>query len=124
MRLRLRQPGRIFLSSSVAVTFFFFPQVFKPTERGIAIAAEPKESWKAEWEKIVEAARREGKLFLYLYHGDGELEAVANEFQKKYPEIAVTKVTGWGNQLGPRIMAERRAGKYLADVYIGGPTTP
>lgn len=120
----IREPWSAVLSFSVATTFFFFPQVFQPTKLKTAIAAELKESWKVEWEKVVEDAKKEGRLHLYLYHGDGELEAVANEFQKKYPEIVLTKVTGRGNQLGPRIMAERRAGKYLADVYIGGPTTP
>src|SRR5713226_242959 len=90
-----------------------------------ADAAEAKPGWQAEWERTVAAAKREGKLSLYLYYqGDGELEGVAQTFQKKYPEIVTTTVTGRGNQLGPRIMAERRAGKYLADVYIGGPTTP
>lgn len=89
-----------------------------------AIAAESKEDWQGVWEKTVAGAKKEGRLSLFLYQGDGELEAVARAFQKKYPEIAVTTVTGRGNQLGPRIMAERRAGKYLADVYIGGPTTP
>ena len=87
-------------------------------------AGEARAAWQVEWERAVQAANREGKLSLYLYQGDGELEAVARAFQKKYPEIVVTKVTGRGNQLGPRIMAERRAGKYLPDVYIGGPTTP
>lgn len=87
-------------------------------------AGEAKPSWQAEWERTVEGAKKEGRLFLYLYQGDGELEALANEFQKRHPEVSVIKVMGRGNQLGPRIMAERRAGKYLADVYIGGPTTP
>ncbi len=77
-----------------------------------------------KWERTVAAAKKEGKLSLYLYQGDGELEAIAQVFQKQYPEVAVTTVTGRGNQPGPRIMAERRAGKYLADVYTGGPTTP
>lgn len=77
-----------------------------------------------EWERTVAAAKKEGRLSLYLYQGDGELESVAQVFQKKYPEVAVTTVTGRGNLLGPRILTERRAGKYLADVYIGGPTTP
>lgn len=86
-----------------------------------AIAAE---SAQAEWERTVAAAKKEGKLSLYLYQGDGELESVAQAFQKKYPEVAVTTVTGRGNLLGPRILTERRAKKYLADVYIGGPTTP
>jgi ABC-type Fe3+ transport system substrate-binding protein len=82
------------------------------------------ESAQTEWERTVAAAKKEGKLSLYLYQGDGELESVAQAFQKKYPEVAVTTVTGRGNLLGPRILTERRAGKYHVDVYIGGPTTP
>ncbi|HEY2990226.1 MAG TPA: extracellular solute-binding protein [Candidatus Binatia bacterium] len=78
----------------------------------------------SEWERTVAAAKKEGKLSLYLYQGDGELESVAQAFQKKYPEIAVTTVLGRGNLLGPRMLTERRAGKYLVDVYISGPTTP
>ena len=88
------------------------------------IAAETKEGGPAEWERTVAGAKKEGRLSLYLYLGDGELQGVAQAFQKKFPDIAVSTVTGRGNELGPRIMAERRAGKYLADVYIGGPTTP
>ena len=87
-------------------------------------AAEPKPSWQSEWEKTVQGAKKEGKLSLYLFQGEGELSAVAQLFQKKYPEIGVTTVTGRGNQLAPRIMAERRAGKFLVDAYIGGSTTP
>ena len=86
-------------------------------------AAESKPNWQAEWEKTIRSAKREGKLSLYLYQGEGELGAVAQLFQKKYPEISVTTVTGRGNQLGPRIMAERRAGKFLADAYIAGLTS-
>ena len=89
-----------------------------------AVAAEQKEDWQAEWERTVAGAKKEGRLTLYLYRGDGELESVAQAFQKKYPEVVVTTMPGRGNELGPRIMAERRAEKYLADVYIGGPTTP
>jgi iron(III) transport system substrate-binding protein len=85
--------------------------------------AESKADWQSEWEKTIQGANREGKLSLYLYQGEGELGAVAQLFQKKFPEISVTTVTGRGNQLGPRIMAERRAGKYLVDAYISGPTT-
>jgi iron(III) transport system substrate-binding protein len=87
-------------------------------------AAEPKPNWQAEWEKTVQGAKREGKLSLYLFQGEGELSAVAQLFQKKYPEINVTTVTGRGSQLAQRIMAERRAGKFLVDAYIGGSTTP
>lgn len=90
----------------------------------VTVFAQTKPSWQSEWEKTLDGAKKEGKLSLYLYQGDGELAAVADAFHKKYPEIAVTTTTGRGNQLGPRIMAERRAEKYLTDVYISGPTTP
>jgi iron(III) transport system substrate-binding protein len=110
----IKPPGRLRL-------IYLLFGIFLSAPTAAAIAAEFKES---EWERTVATAKKEGKLSLYLYQGDGELEGVAQAFQKKYPEIAVTTVPGRGNQLGPRIMAERRAGKYLVDVYIGGPTTP
>ena len=84
---------------------------------------EPKPAWQRNWEKILEAAKKEGALSSYLFQGDGELAAVAQLFQKKYPEINVVTTTGRGNTLAPRIMAERRAGKFLVDAYIVGATT-
>jgi iron(III) transport system substrate-binding protein len=86
-------------------------------------AIESKQDAQSEWEKIIQGAKKEGKLSLYLYQGEGELGALSQLFQKKYPEISVTSVIGRGNQLGPKIMAERRAGKFLVDVYIAGLTS-
>lgn len=86
-------------------------------------AAESKTSWQAEWERTVQAAKQEGALSLYLLEGDGELSAVAQTFQKQFPEIKLVMTPGRGNTLAPRVMAERRAGKYLVDVYIAGTTT-
>jgi ABC-type Fe3+ transport system substrate-binding protein len=89
----------------------------------VSFAAQAKPGWQQEWDRTVEAAKKEGALSLYLFQGDGELSAAAQLFQKKYPEINVVTTTGRGNTLGPRIMAERRAGKYLVDAYIVGATT-
>jgi hypothetical protein len=86
-------------------------------------AAEFKPNWQAEWERTVQAAKKEGGLNLYLFQGEGELGAMAQQFQKKYPEINVTVTPGRGNTFAPKIMAERRAGKYLVDAYIAGATT-
>ena len=36
-----------------------------------------KADWQSEWEKTVQGAKREGKLSLYLFQGEGELSAVA-----------------------------------------------
>ena len=86
-------------------------------------AAESKPNWQTEWERAVQAAKKEGSLSLYMYQGDGELGAMAQLFQKKYPEINVVVTPGRGNTFAPKIMAERRAGKYLVDAYIAGATT-
>jgi iron(III) transport system substrate-binding protein len=85
--------------------------------------ADSKSNWQSEWERTVQSAKKEAALSLYLFQGEGELSAVAQLFQKKYPDINVVTTTGRGNTLGPRIMAERRAGKYLVDAYISGSTT-
>jgi ABC-type Fe3+ transport system substrate-binding protein len=86
-------------------------------------AAEAKPNWQVEWERTVQAAKKEGALSLYMYQGEGELSAVAQLFQKKFPEINVAVTPGRGNTFAPKIMAERRAGKYLVDAYIAGATT-
>jgi len=89
----------------------------------IGFAAQPKANWQQEWDKTVEAAKKEGALSLYLYQGEGEFGALVQQFQKKYPEINVSLTPGRGNTLAPKIMAERRAGKYLVDAYMAGATT-
>src|SRR5262245_60140625 len=105
-----------FLTSIFALFFSLFSQI-------ISHAAESKGNWQAEWERTVQAAKKEGGLSLYLFQGEGELGAMAQQFQKKYPEINVTVTPGRGNTFAPKIMAERRAGKYLVDAYIAGATT-
>lgn len=88
---------------------------------GPVSAGEPRPSSQAEWERTVKAAEREGQVTVYIAGYDAIISSGA--FQKAYPEIKVVSVTGSGSQLAPRIAAERRAGKYLADVYGGGGTS-
>ena len=74
-------------------------------------------NWREEWEKICNAARQEGRVVLYTFPGQ---ELVFQEFQKKFPDIKVVEVTVRGSERVTRIVSERRAGKYLADLLIGG----
>jgi iron(III) transport system substrate-binding protein len=87
----------------------------------VARSAEPK-GWQAEWERTVKAAEEEGAVSIYMTQA---FELVFREvFQKRYPKIKVNAVTGRGFQLGQRIMAERRAEKYIADLCVTGNVTP
>jgi iron(III) transport system substrate-binding protein len=78
------------------------------------------DAWKADWEKTLQAAKKEGQLVLY---GSADFEPLFAEFHKKYPEIRVTGVYGRGADVAKRMMAERRAERYLADLYVNGLTT-
>jgi ABC-type glycerol-3-phosphate transport system substrate-binding protein len=88
-----------------------------------ALAAEMKAAGESEWAKTLAAARKEGKLAVFLYQREN-IEAAVKAFEKKFPEIQLTVATTPAAETGPRIMAERRAGKYLWDICICGPTTP
>ena len=82
--------------------------------------AETRAAWQEDWERTLQAAKQEGKLATY---GSQDYEIVFRAFHKRYPEIKVVHVGGRGSQIGPRIMSERRAGKHLGDLYMGGATT-
>jgi iron(III) transport system substrate-binding protein len=81
--------------------------------------ASAQDAWKAEWDKTVAAAEKEGKVVLYMRRYDAALK----EFTARYPKIKPTVVTGEGSVLGARILAERRADKYIPDLYVGGSYT-
>src|SRR6476661_11122637 len=80
--------------------------------------AHAQSDWKKEWEKTVEAAKKEGQVSVYIGGWEAILESGA--FQKAYPEIKVTWVGGRAGEIAKRILAERRAGKFLADVASEG----
>src|SRR4030095_11682931 len=62
---------------------------------------------------------------LVLYSLSEVGDAIANSgFQKKFPKIKVSVVGARGGEHVSRIMAERRAGKFLADVGNLGNTSP
>jgi len=86
-----------------------------------AFAADAKQTWQRTWEKTLAAAKKEGKLNFYV--GRYGTEPLLNEFRKEFPEIQLVTVNGTGNSLGTRIIAEIRAGKFVADLFSGGANT-
>jgi len=96
--------------ASITVLFFL----------SIGVNGAAQTSWQAEWEKTVEAAKAEGQLVIY---GGSDYDTLFAEFQKKYPEIKVTSVIATGREVAQKMMTERRAGKYLVDLYLDGAST-
>jgi len=88
-----------------------------------SIAGEAKPGWEAEWKKTVAAAKQEGQVTIY---GTSPMHAIAEAgvFQKAYPGIKVVTLAPAPAEAFQRLMAERRVGRYLADFYTAGATSP
>ena len=81
-----------------------------------AFAAQVKPAWQQEWDKTLEAAKKEGQVVVYI----GGYEAVLPDFEKEFPEIKLVAVPARGAQIVQRLISERRGEKYLADVVSTG----
>jgi iron(III) transport system substrate-binding protein len=84
---------------------------------GLATAQVAKPGWQAEWEKTLRAAKEEGQVTVYF---DSSATLFVEPFRKQFPEINLVSVSIDSPQLANRVMAERRAGKYLVDIVITG----
>lgn len=84
---------------------------------GLATAQVAKPGWQAEWEKTVRAAKEEGQVTIYF---DSSATLFLEPFRKQFPDIKNVSVSIDSPQLANRVMAERRAGKYLVDIVITG----
>jgi iron(III) transport system substrate-binding protein len=69
------------------------------------------------WDETLRAAKQESRVVVYTFPGQ---ELLLQEFQKHFPDIKVIEVSVRGSERVTRIVSERRAGKYLADILIGG----
>ena len=87
----------------------------------VARAADSKPTWQVEWEKTLKAAETEGEVAVYVVDYP---KFTVERFQNAYPKIKLSVIDGpSGPDLSSRLMAERRAGKYQADLYIAGQGT-
>ena len=90
---------------------------------GTSFAEAAKPDWRVEWEKTVAAGEKEGVVSIYIFDAGPLTEETVQAFERAYPKIKVSQLRGHGNALGPRLVAERRAGKYIADLFAGGKGT-
>src|SRR6266576_2383860 len=104
-------PNMVKVCWSIVVLGFLFHLV--------PVSADAQSDWKRQWEGTVEAAKKEGEVTIYGPHNPA-YQQVWTIFQKSYPEIKFSFVPGKGAEHAQRIVAERRAGKYLADLLMGG----
>lgn len=78
--------------------------------------------WKRDWERVLTSAEKEGQATVYAPPGKQYQDALMS-FQEAYPKIKLNYVPGSGANNSQRLLAERRAGKYLADAVVSGSGT-
>lgn len=81
-----------------------------------------KESWEETWGKTLQEAKREGILNINVWGGPRIRESIGKAFKEKY-NLDIAWSTGGGLELAEKVLRERRAGIYLADMLISGPGT-
>lgn len=82
----------------------------------------PRPAWEIQWERDLDTAHKEGKVLVYSTAPGVIKSAIAPAFKKRFG-ITVEDVTGRGAEVSTKLISERRAGLYIADVYIGGSGT-
>jgi iron(III) transport system substrate-binding protein len=77
----------------------------------------------AEWDRVVAAAKREGKLVIVGQVGADVREALTQDFQRRFPEIQVEYNSMRGAEIAAKLPTERQAGQYLVDLAVTGTTS-
>src|SRR3984893_4086704 len=76
-----------------------------------------------DWEKVVQAARKEGKLIFYTASiGSPFHKTVIKDFEQKYG-IQVELLEARASEIRERVRVEQSAGRFLGDIHHNGSTT-
>ena len=67
--------------------------------------------------KLIEEAKKEGKVFVYVSSNASDARALKASFEKKYPFINMEYYSSGKDALLARYLLEARTGNYFADVY-------
>src|SRR5437870_5774740 len=92
-----------------------------PAAKAASTSGAASASGSSEWEAIVAAGKREGKVTMFGPVGNEVREVLVDAFQKQYG-IAVELTSVPGNTIGQKVILERNAGQYNWDVLIAGTT--
>ena len=67
--------------------------------------------------KLIEDAKKEGKVMVYVSSNASDAKALKAAFEKKYPFINMEFLSSGKDALLSKYLLEARTGTYLADVY-------
>src|SRR5438874_7671194 len=77
----------------------------------------------ADWQKVVDAAKKEGKLVIYTASiGSPFHKTVFKAFEAKYG-ITIELLEARASEVRERVRVEQSAGRFLGDIHHNGSTT-
>jgi ABC-type Fe3+ transport system substrate-binding protein len=118
-----RTPGRLGMLAIVALLLAAAcqtPATPAPAAAPAASPPGPSATLPAGWDALVAAARQEGRVVVYGPPGQEYRAALVDGFQRAYPGMTVDAIFINPTERLSRLAAERAAGRYLADVWVGG----
>ncbi|MBI4334998.1 MAG: extracellular solute-binding protein [Chloroflexi bacterium] len=96
----------------------------KPVEPAAALSSANKADWEVEWDRVVQAGKREGVVSgIYTQWESTARAALTKAFGEKYGIELEFNPVSKGTQGTMKLTAERRAGLYMTDVIGLGGTT-
>ena len=87
-------------------------------------AAETKLAWQIEWEKTIDAAKKESKVVAGVPASAELRKSLEETFAKRFPGVEIEISTARGPTNASKIAAEHAAGVRYYDVLISGSLTP
>lgn len=81
-----------------------------------------RETWLNEWDNSIRNAKKEGTLVIYGDQAPVSRDTITKAVQEKFG-IRVEFLLGRGAEVREKLLRERRAGIFHADIYAGGATT-
>ncbi len=93
-----------------------------PTAPAIKATTVAKQAWELEWEKTLDAAKKEQQVVMYTTAGPEIRTGFTKAMKEKYG-LDMEFVTGKGVELAQKVLSEQRAGLYLGDTYMSGATS-
>jgi iron(III) transport system substrate-binding protein len=103
---------RVFLGAWISWAALLLPLV--------AFAQSGKGSSHSEWEKTVEAAKREGTVVVSIPTSAELRKAMEAAFHKRFDGIKLELVASRGSAGVTRMLEEKRAGLHYFDAHVGG----
>ncbi len=85
----------------------------------VTLSPPPKPMWEEQWNKIVVEAKKEGRVVILSGANPNVRQAIKESFERKYG-IEVEYITGRPSEFVVKLLGERKAGLFLADVYLSG----